>query len=506
MRIAAALIAASWFLLVAYIFSQRLLFPFDLEWMEGGVLCHSLRLLEGQPIYGPPSVDFIPFLYTPLYPALLAALAKVVGLGYTMARSISIAAFAAATYAGYRFAACAGGSRLAAAIAMALPAAAFVRTGTFYDLARPDSLWLALVTLGVITLYRSARDFNGQRRNDRNRHALAVGAGLWLVAAFFTKQTASPFLVASTLALAVLDWRLLPTFLASLAITGLPMLWLLNHTTDGWFWTYIFRLHQSHDFYTHRALIETPLHLAALLGPALILVVVALIRRPTAALGYTACLAVLGVAIACIGFGTHWAYPNAYIPGIFFPAIAIGAAAGPLLTSRTWQSGVYLMLALSLLLRLPDYFGLIPHQPLVLAHREEDVPSIVRPIVPSAADRETGEQLIDRLRQVPGEVLIPFHPFYAHLAGKRTYLHRMGVLDIRQAALGPPVGLVEAIRNHRWDLAVFDDKIAGTWGDWPHFLEEYKIDVSLVGPSVVSGAATHPNVALVPKGRGDREP
>ena len=32
-----------------------------------------LRLLQGQPLYGPPSVDFVSYLYTPLYPAVVAA-------------------------------------------------------------------------------------------------------------------------------------------------------------------------------------------------------------------------------------------------------------------------------------------------------------------------------------------------------------------------------------------------------------------------------------------------
>ena len=66
------------------VFALRLGYPLDLEWMEGGVLTHALRLSKGQPLYAEPSVDFVSFLYTPLYPAVLAALSKVFGLSYTL--------------------------------------------------------------------------------------------------------------------------------------------------------------------------------------------------------------------------------------------------------------------------------------------------------------------------------------------------------------------------------------------------------------------------------------
>ena len=38
-----------------------------LEWMEGGVLQQVLRVVQHQPLYGDPSLDFVPALYMPLY-------------------------------------------------------------------------------------------------------------------------------------------------------------------------------------------------------------------------------------------------------------------------------------------------------------------------------------------------------------------------------------------------------------------------------------------------------
>ena len=61
------LIGPIWyFLAVAYIVARRFAYPFELEWLEGGSLIQVLRLLDGQPLYAPPSLDYIAFNYPPL--------------------------------------------------------------------------------------------------------------------------------------------------------------------------------------------------------------------------------------------------------------------------------------------------------------------------------------------------------------------------------------------------------------------------------------------------------
>src|SRR5207247_9527854 len=85
------IVLSTWvFVVLARVFLLRLRYPLDLEWMEGGVLTHTLRLGRGQPLYAEPSVDFVSFLYTPLYPALLCALSTVFRTPYTLGRSCSI--------------------------------------------------------------------------------------------------------------------------------------------------------------------------------------------------------------------------------------------------------------------------------------------------------------------------------------------------------------------------------------------------------------------------------
>ena len=150
-----ALVQLGWHL---RIFAGRAGFPLDLEWMEGGTLVHAQRIAAGQGIYVRPSLDFVPYLYTPLYPALLALLSFVFPFGYLLGRLVSLLAFfSALVLLGVLVASEARGMgwgrRLLAALVGLVGAAAvvtaFAFTGGFFDLVRSDSLLLALEALAL---------------------------------------------------------------------------------------------------------------------------------------------------------------------------------------------------------------------------------------------------------------------------------------------------------------------------------------------------------------------
>ena len=494
---AVALALAAWFVaLLLWVFLRRFAYPYDLEWMEGGMLGHALRLADGQPIYAPPSVDFIPYLYTPGYPALVFVLGKIFGIGYKLGRFVSLLGFFAVVVLGYIYARREGGSRAAAACAIAIIFGAFVPTGTFYDLARPDSLFMGLVTAGLLVGWWKRRSYAG-----------GVAAALLLVAAFFVKQTTAPLMIALGLALLLTAPRVALVYGLTLAVVGLPSLWLANRASDGWFWTYTSVLHRKHDFFPARAFLGTPGRLALILGPSILLVPWALARRRTPGLVYATFIALAGIGAACASFGTQWAFTNAFMPGVMLPAIAIGVAAGRLVDDtreappRLRPAAVYLLLALSI---LTSPGGLLPVAGRLLPASWQ-VDALQKPtgydprvFIPTDRDRAAGDALIARLRAVDGDVLIPFHPFYAHLAGKRAFLHRMGVLDIWRAGMGAPRGLVAALDAHKFALVVMDDKVEGNWQMWPNLLTDYRIAGTIAGPRVVSGSTTEPRYLLVP--------
>lgn len=481
---------------LAWALALRAGYPYDLEWMEGGILCHALRIARDQPLYGPPSVDFIPFLYTPLYPWLVAKLGGASGIGYGLGRAISLLSFVGTLLLGYVFARRGGGSRVTALLVPGITCAAFVPTGAWFDLARPDTLFMFLVTAALFVGYWG-----------RKRPAITVLAGLLMVAAFFTKQTASPFMVGLGFVLLILSWRAALLYGMTLALVGLPALYWANRATEGWFWTYVFRLHQLHDFYPLRAFIGSPLRLLLIVGPAVLLVPWALLRRRNGELTFAVMVAIFGTAAACLGFGTQWAFTNAFIPGVFFPAVAIATAAGRLVFSdqatrppRMRPSVVYLLSLATLVsatgLALPWASRRAPRS--IGLPAEEPTAMQLRRFVPTARDTQEGAELVARLKAAPGEVMIPFHPFYAHLAGKRTYVHRMGVMDVGRAGLGAPRGLQQALAEKRFSLLVMDDKLDGTAQQWPGLYQAYRVTGHVGGPRCFSGAMTHPRDLLEP--------
>jgi hypothetical protein len=485
----AGVLALAW---LAGLFAGRATFALDLEWMEGGVLVHAQRLAAGQGIYVPPSLDFIPFLYTPLYPALLALLSKLLGLGYALGRVVSIVAFAAAcglvvfssVASTPREATRPLGRAGAAGLGFAgagVVAAGFVFTGTFYDLVRGDSLALMLQALALVLAYHG-----------RSRRSAAL-AGVVIALAFFTKQTASLVGMAIGTGLLVCHWRRgLIYGLAASVVLGVGML-LLQSTSDGWFWTYVFDLHQSHAFNKDLAWKLAPQRLWAFGWPIATALVAA-----TAAACTVGCFqrrdvillltAAAGVFAALVGFGTQWAFDNAYIPAVYFPVLAASTLAARVLcggaaSPRRTVAGV-----------------LVTAVGLTLAFRavKDGVPD-ASVWVPSRTDRQVADRFLAIVRAQPGDGFIPFHPFYATLAGKRPFVHRMGVWDVA-ARFGRPRGLDEALRDRTFAFILLDWKSRP--GEWPFVDSGYHVThVFRDGVDAVrsfSGAETSPRYLLVP--------
>ena len=136
-----------------------------------------------------------------------------------------------------------------------------------------------------------------------------------------------------------------------------------------------------------------------------------------------------------------------------------------------------------------------------------------KPFVPTRADRAAGDRLIARLRSAPGDVFVPFHPWYARLAGKPGHIHRMGLLD---AAFRPPLeqkrkpvrpeaqrvaGLAESFAKKRWAMIVLDDK--AQLHELPGLEATYRLAEKLPGnerPRVFTGAHTTPATIWLPSG------
>jgi len=451
-----------------YTIGHRVGYPYDLEWMEGGMLHHAQRIANGDGIYGPPTIDFIPYLYTPLYPGVIAFLGGIFGIGYALGRTISVlsllgtAGVAAASIAGpaHRTARTGADDRTPAwigvATALGLWAAAYPFSGGWYDLVRNDAFFLLLATAGIHCAARWARAGTGWGGHGRIAAVAAI-----LALSFFAKQTGIMYVAAGGVVILILSWRRLPTYVAVAGTIGLGGSWLLQHRSDGWFWHYIREVHQKHDFNMDRfwgsfghILGHFPLMTATVAIGVVVVAATAIKTRqlPAAArpLVLWAPVFALSTLVGAIGWGTEFAVWNAYMPAMLHGAIAAGCAVPAVAACAR------LLVPASARRRLivGGLAAAIAILPGIDLFRARWSPT---PYLPTTADRTANDELIKRIAAIDGDVWVTFDPWYAHLAGKTMFTHRMGIKDVTDRQPGSKVlGMTAALRDHRFAAIFFD--------------------------------------------------
>lgn len=441
----------------------RLAYPYDLEWMEGGLLEHAARIADGRGIYVPPSIDFIPFLYTPLYPGLLALLSPLFGIGYTVGRVISVLAtlgvlwvIAAAIHRDV-----ARRDRALAWLGCALAAGFFAATYPWvegwYDIVRADSLFLVMVLGGLLGIRVWAR-------TPKNAGLAKLGAAAAVLGlSFFCKQTGVLFVAAGGALLLVLHWRRVPLYVAVTGVLGLGGTWLLDRVSGGWFWTYVYEVHQAHDFSRDRfvqsfgnILWRFPAMTLVIAAGLLAVAVTAIAkrRRPesSAALLVWTPIFAISVLVGAVGWGTEFAHFNAYIPAMTTGALCAGAALPALAgCARAWWPGARWRPGELVPAAAAAALGV----QLILAWWQPGM------LIPSAEDRRRGDALVEHIRRVDGEVFVPYHPWYAALAGKKVHVHFMGLRDMMTGKTWDIRGLPEAFQEQRFAEVVVDNRPIG---------------------------------------------
>ena len=122
-------------------------------------------------------------------------------------------------------------------------------------------------------------------------------------------------------------------------------------------------------------------------------------------------------------------------------------------------------------------------------------------VVPSDADRAAGDRFVATLRDLPGMVLVPTHPYYLRLAGRPTHAASIAIYDQLHAADGADqlAGVVP------WDLdgvsAVVLDNASDTQLFGPALTRDFTLFTSTVVPDGVflpkTDLPTHPALLYV---------
>ncbi len=450
---------------------RRIGYPFELAFFEGSTVEVTARVVQGLPLYGPPTTDFTPWPYPPMYFWLTGAVAEVTGVSISSLRLVSFAAGLIVLLLIALIVRRAAGSVLAGVVAAGLYAASYRVSGAWADTARVDSLLLAFL-LGAVLLGLRARTWRG---------GLAVGGLLFL--AFLTKQNA--LLVASPMLLWLVIRRR-PVGLSAAAIlvcTVAGSTVLGDLITDGWYSPYVISqlLHQP---LAPRWLLE--FWFVDLLAPFAIAIGLAvwLVHRyrpdrtdgpdrPPRAWWRTSedtsylAACVLGLLLASLAGRLHdGGYANVSMPAHAGAAIGFGLVVAMARRHPGWTSRMSLVLGAAL---AAQFIGMT----LWRIH-----------VIPTAADRAAGDTFIASVRNLPGEVLIPTHPYYLRLAGLPTHASSIAIGDVLHSRSGRGRDAMAAALP--WDLAGVSAVIVDNEGDAALFGDALHRDFTLVTTSFVA--------------------
>lgn len=403
-------ISIIYIILFIYVALSRINFTFELNWMEGGIVAVVERILDGNPIYAEPSLEYVPFIYTPLYYILAAFVAEVTGPGFTALRLVSLISSLCCLVIIYLFVCRETKSRYSGFISAGLFAAFYNVSDSWLDIGRNDplNLFVLLLALYIVRFFRNNMSY--------------VFAGILLFLAFFTKQS-SLIVIIFLLGYAIIFNRkaLLPVMVTTLVLLAGSTI-LMDRNSDGWYSYFVFELPFNHDItLSYIALFWTEELFRICMVPIGLIIFNLYLNfqsvrgNPGWRFNLFAAAGMISMAwFLRIHSGSGM---NALLPALAIIAILFGISVNDLLSRSTHKLNVnsikFITIAYFLILL---QFMLLIYNPLTL--------------IPSSADRAAGNNIVENIREINGDIFIPSHGYLAKKAGKKQYAHTMAIYDV----------------------------------------------------------------------------
>ncbi len=420
----------------------RMKYPYELEWIEGGMVDQVNRILDGKPLYESPSIYNVPFLYPPVYFYISAFFAFLFGRGFFPLRFVSFFSSLVSFLMIFLIVKRETKNNWIAIISTGLFAASFRVTGAWFDIARVDSLFVAVF---LVFVYFA-------RGQDSNKNA--VLAGILGALVFLVKQTGLVICFPILLYLLIKNKRRglisLVTFLMTIGISTI----IFNKFTDGWYSVYVFNLlRQQTEWIPSMFLTFWGVDLIFKLPVALLFTLLFLKNKTQSRFVNWFWLSLLVGVLA----------------GSFITRVKVGGYDNVLIPLYAGLS-VTFGLGLNEILEKP---GILLAQP---SQRENGLIFIIclvqfalltyNPIdqVPSAADKTAGDELIKYMSKIDGEVFVPDHGYLNELAGKQTYAHHSAIWDVMRSKEENSIKnslseeLNRNIKNHTFDVIIMDSE------------------------------------------------
>lgn len=422
---------------------QRLPSPVLLEWMEGGSLQMMQRVLSGKPLYAPPSVEFVPYTYTPLYFYASALMSSFVGADLFPLRLVSFVASLVSFLFLFLLVRRETGSSLGGAAAVGIFAGSYAINGNWFDIARIDSLCIALLAAGMWLVL------------GRGRPLELIAGGVLVALAFFTKQVALVVLGPLIVAVLIRHGKAGLYFAASALSLIVGGCLALNAIHGGWFLFYVlesprarWQSNLSLPHLARAALIEfLPVFLVSLavsLPPTW-----QIARRPTR-VGISF-LIVVGALFLAAAWGRVESinFLNSSIPAHLGMALLFGLAVGTsCATSR--QARTPLIIAVAFVAQLSVFAALLG------------------PVIPTGLERTNASTYATFLSSLAKPVYLPDQGYVETLGEGNSFAHSIGMMDLMTGGTPKTIepfkrAMQDALATQRFGTIVRDTPLSLTW-------------------------------------------
>lgn len=425
------------YLLVALL---RIGYPFELEWMEGASVDHVLRILSGDRLYVAPSLEFIPFIYTPLYFYASAVVSKIVGTGFLPLRLLSLVSSVGCFFIIFLIVKRETKSTFAALLAPSLFAATFVISGAWFDIGRVDSLFLLLLLAGLYLIKFKQFPMS------------YILAGALVSLAFLTKQMALIVFVPMAAYLFLVDRRRCAYFIGPVLFIVAVSTVLLDWTHGGWYTYYVFKLPAQHALVKSMWLEFWSVDIMSKLSIAFVVSIFCVLSRAFHSkkgdcLFYF--LILVGMLVASWLARVHsGGYLNVLFPAYAALSILFGLAVHTALEFiQALSSDRRRMLEPYFYFVCVVQFALLLYNPFAQ--------------IPTKEDREAGRAFINTVAQLPGDILMPYQGYLPSLCGKKCCAHEGAINDFRKAHDGPIKAklmdeISRALTERRFDWVVLN--------------------------------------------------
>jgi hypothetical protein len=485
-RYASVAFASAFTLMFAAIAVWHLRYPYEIEWYEGLMMDHVMRVVHGLPIYAQPNIYFTATLYQPLYFYLVAPLVSVIGPSFLAGRIVTIActlltAFLIALIVKrltHR-------SRFAILTALGLFFATYALTDYVQTLVRTDAPYVFFVLLSVFVL-------------SRKTWFSSIFGGLIFAAAYFVKQEALFFMPLPLLWLLLNDKRKFGVAVGVLAVALAIGTYFWQTSSHGWYSYYVYAMPgaKSKYFGYFRVLAALPAEVFRYWGVGLLLIGVMVVSirgrkfEVRGEEGLWAAMLLAAIGQFCMHRGDQMAGNNVLHPLATMMAIYIPYAVwrGRMEASAKIRPALAGFFEWGLLIQLASFVYIPTHLPMLF---------------PGASERARANNFIAYLRSIPGDVVIPAHGFLGTLAGKRTHTHVQVEDDVLvmhdSVSRAYQVAWQQAFREQKFGAIIWDESPAHQPDSVPGYSLVHSLPDSLRVGAKMGDVIVRPTFLYLPK-------